>query len=77
MRNVLHLMQSARPGARGGDEGRPTGQDETGRRVSRFATSTAAIRNHRSRSIPVFRPECANSGRSPQNAGTKIHDEAP
>jgi hypothetical protein len=28
MRHVLHLMQPARPGGRGGDEGGPTGQDE-------------------------------------------------
>jgi hypothetical protein len=33
MRHVLHLMKPARPGG-GGDEGGPTGQDETGRRVA-------------------------------------------
>jgi hypothetical protein len=34
MRHVLHLMKPAKPGGRGGDEGGPTGQDETGRRVA-------------------------------------------
>jgi hypothetical protein len=56
MRHVLHLMQPARPGVRGGDEGRPTGPcafpATDGSAES--ATSTVAIRNHRSTSIPVF-----------------------
>ena len=34
MRHVLHLMKPARPGGRGGDEGGPTGHDETGRGVA-------------------------------------------
>jgi hypothetical protein len=47
MRHVLHLMQPARPGGRGGDEGRPTGPCAfpRDRWVSRSATSTVTIRN--------------------------------
>jgi hypothetical protein len=44
MRHVLHLMQPARPGGRGGDEGRPTRQDETGR-GSRRETRHSMRRN--------------------------------
>ena len=74
MRHVLssHAAgQARRAGRRRGWADR-TVRVPRDRWVSRSATSTAAIRNHRSTSIPVFRQECANSSHSPM-VGNEIN----
>ena len=65
MRHVLHLMQPARPGGRGGDEGGPTGPcafpATDGSANPRLPPSRSASSLYVNSGL---RPECANRGHS-------------